>query len=263
MDQRNRPLPKVRPEELPAVLFKLRRGLSFGMGLVALALRLKGTMEQMVRLLFGIIRRQANTAANNLDGYRKASVGGQNTNTGTDQETPLGGTQEGVLYDRVIAGVQQDADLFFDKLVALRKMHGEVAAEAACELVFLGMMAMSGAHELATTANEQGLEREIPIDPKNWGEVLEKQSSAGQPEFERVMRAVATKVPSAVAEAEKDAPREGPDPEVVWQALRRELESVGIDDDVLNRAGLSPEMMVSLIDQIALKNSRKSPSRLH
>lgn len=233
------------------------------MGLVALALRLKGTMEQMVRLLFGIIRRQANTAANNLDGYRKAAVDGQNTNAGTNLEKPDGGTQEEELYDRVIAGVQQDADLFFDKLVALRKMHGEVAAEAACELAFLGMMAMSGAHELATTANERGLEREIPIDPKNWDEVLEKQSSAGQPEFERVMRAVASKVPSAVAEAEKEAPREGPDPEDVWQALRRELETVGIDDDVLNRAGLSPEMMVSLIDQIALKKPRKSPSRLH
>jgi hypothetical protein len=233
------------------------------MGLVALALRLKGSMEQIVRLLFGIIRRQANTAANNLDGYRRAAVEAQNTNIGTGLEKPDGGTKEEALHDRVIAGVQQDADLFFDKLVALRKTHGEVAAEAACELVFLGMMAMSGAHELATTAKERSPEREIPIDPKNWGEVLEKRNPAAQPEFERVMRAVAGKVPSAVAEAEKGAPREGPDPEDVWQALRRELETVGIDDDVLNRAGLSHEMMVSLIDQIALKKAPKSPSRLH
>jgi hypothetical protein len=217
------------------------------MGLVALALRLKGTMEQMVRLLFGIIRRQANTAANDRAGYREAAEV----------------SRHDALYDRVIAGVQQDADLFFDKLVALRTMHGEVAAESACELVFLGMMAMSGAHELATTANERGLDREIPIDPKTWGDELEKREPAGQQEFERVMRAVASRVPSAVAEAEKEGPREGPDPEEVWRALRRELEKVGIDEDVLTRAGLSAEMMVSLIDQIALKKGRKSPSRLH
>jgi len=233
------------------------------MGLVALALRLKGTMEQMVRLLFGIIRRQANTAANNLDGYRKAALVGRKTNYGTALERPDEVTQDEELCDRVVAGVQQDADLFFEKLVALRKTHGEAAAEAACELVFLGMMAMSGAHELAATSDENDLEREIPIDPRNWGEELEKRDSARQPEFERIMRAVASRVPFAVAEAEKEGPREGPDPENVWRVLRRELETVGIDEDVLNRAGLSTEMMISLIDQIALKKSRKSPSRLH